>query len=411
MSTEPVYAGRMRSASAAFLFLAAAVILLLSPLKASAAVGEWTIDATVNPPSANANLKGVSCYTATTCVATGENLTKGYGWIEWWNGEEWYLAPSIYGYDYKEGLKSGSILNSIACRGITMASCFAVGEYGVREKPAGHSFLDLKAFETWINSAFDPPSAESDELSWMEDVTCPATGTCVAVGTHKSESKSVWEPQLGVRKNNEWSLDYPSVESHTKLKGVACSTTTSCLAVGAQWDGKAEGGVTPYSLQWNGSAWSKVTVPIPGESTFVELNDVSCYFGGCMAVGWYTDKATGNQKSLAAKWNGSTWSILSTTNEEGEGVSTVLEDVSCTASETIAQCTAVGNYHSKSSPSSTFVEKWDGISWASQASPNPAGAISAKLYGVSCTESSRCTAVGQYEMSGGKTYTLAQSIE
>ena len=42
----------------------------------------------------------------------------------------------------------------------------------------------------------------------------------------------------------------------------------------------------------------------------------------------------------------------------------------------------------------TLAEVWDGSTWTVQSTPNPTGATSGSLYGVSCTSATACTAVG-----------------
>jgi hypothetical protein len=47
----------------------------------------------------------------------------------------------------------------------------------------------------------------------------------------------------------------------------------------------------------------------------------------------------------------------------------------------------------------TLAERWNGSSWAIQSTPNPTGARSNILYGVSCPSTTACTAVGDYKSS------------
>jgi hypothetical protein len=69
----------------------------------------------------------------------------------------------------------------------------------------------------------------------------------------------------------------------------------------------------------------------------------------------------------------------------------VLMGVSC--SEPTA-CTAVGEAIGTTSQS-TLVERWDGTDWAVVASPDPTGSTETLLNGVSCTGADACIAVGR----------------
>jgi hypothetical protein len=69
--------------------------------------------------------------------------------------------------------------------------------------------------------------------------------------------------------------------------------------------------------------------------------------------------------------------------------------VSC---PTTTWCTAVGD--SPGAPTLPLAEAWNGTSWTTETTPDPAGAKSAELTGVSCTSTTSCVAVG-YEKTAG----------
>ena len=71
-------------------------------------------------------------------------------------------------------------------------------------------------------------------------------------------------------------------------------------------------------------------------------------------------------------------------------------------------CAAVGAYLSSDSSSHTLAERWDGRRWSPQSVPDPARARHIQLFGVSCSSSSACAAVGSYENRSGTTVTLAE---
>ena len=125
---------------------------------------------------------------------------------------------------------------------------------------------------------------------------------------------------------------------------------------------------------------SSVAKSSSGEESI--LYGLSCTSGAsCMTVGSFGGGVI-DEGTLAERWDGSTWSVLSTPNQGNESV---LAGVSCTSS---SACTAVG-----SAPGGvTLAEGWDGSSWSIETTPNAGGG--AGLSGVSCPASGFCMAVG-----------------
>jgi hypothetical protein len=109
----------------------------------------------------------------------------------------------------------------------------------------------------------------------------------------------------------------------------------------------------------------------------------------CTAVGYYVNSA-GTPETLAEHWDGTTWTIQPTPNGEVS-----LSAVSCTSA---TACSAVGDYVSTIAPGTTgeltLAEAWDGTTWTIQPTPNSTGRANSFLNGVSCTSTTKCTAVG-----------------
>ncbi|TMB91861.1 MAG: hypothetical protein E6J45_04350 [Chloroflexi bacterium] len=118
----------------------------------------------------------------------------------------------------------------------------------------------------------------------------------------------------------------------------------------------------------------------------------------CTAVGSYKN-TSGTTVTLAQRWNGIDWFVQSTPNPSGVTFS-LLFDVSCPAMIT---CTAVGNYQKNTTLKQTvpLAESWNGASWVIQSTPVPNGALGSALSGVSCRSATVCTAVGFYVNSSG----------
>ncbi len=191
-----------------------------------------------------------------------------------------------------------------------------------------------------------------------------------------------------------WSI-VPSPNTSTaddnELHGVSCLTTTFCIAVGY-----AEIGSTDQTVveQWNGANWSIVTSPNTSTADDNELDSVSCRSKSfCMAVG---DATSSNDQTLVEQWNGASWSILTTPNATSDADND-LDGVSCVST---TFCQAVGGYDNGSGES-TLILQWNGTVWQTVASPNTVGADRDYLYGVSCSGTSLCMAVGEADAGSG----------
>jgi hypothetical protein len=132
---------------------------------------------------------------------------------------------------------------------------------------------------------------------------------------------------------------------------------------------------------------------------------VSCTSSGaCTAAGYY-ENSSGAKLALAETWNGEEWKEQTTPKPTGAKESE-LYGVSCTST---SACTAVGSYLNSSSVAVPLAERWNGEAWSIQESPAPTGAKESGLFGVSCTSSSACTGVGAYVNSASIYVAFAES--
>jgi hypothetical protein len=194
-----------------------------------------------------------------------------------------------------------------------------------------------------------------------------------------------------------WSIQTTANASeaeHSALYDIACepASTSACTAVGKQ---TSKGGTTsPYAQYWNGGTWANQSAATPEGSTAGELQADTCLSKtSCVAAGSYTTvKGT---FSLVESWNGTSWSIQSTPNPEGAS-STSLRGVSC---KVITACVAVGSSVKSGKRTAVALFGKSG-SWSLQTVPLPEGATASELTGVDCSSSTSCIAVGEYVVSG-----------
>jgi hypothetical protein len=247
-----------------------------------------------------------------------------------------------------------------------------------------------------------PQPGESGEERRAYGISCARSDACVAVGFNFRLGTYKTKVTLAESWNGEaWSaMSTPNPSGleegtahnrYAMLRGVSCDSVTDCTAVGL-YRGTAEA-VEPLSDHWDGSKWTELTTPKPSGATEAELDGVSCVSStACEAVGSYKN-SSGTKVTLAEHWNGTTWEEQATPNPSG-ATSSRLVGVSCTSS---TQCTAVGYFKNSSNVEKTLAERWNGTKWEEQSTPNPTGTPIATLEGVSCSSSTECTAVGAYD--------------
>lgn len=237
----------------------------------------------------------------------------------------------------------------------------------------------------------------------FEDVSCSSATECTAVGA--TEEQAVVQRWNGTK----WESQAPAKPSEavkTAFTGVSCPSSSTCYAVGRYT--KAAGKWITLVETWNGTEWKVQASPNNAEATQSFPENVSCSSASeCTAIGWY--QVTGppeTSKTLALRWNGTEWSLQTTSNPTSN--SSQLTSVSC-ASSTF--CMATGYYYDASANAYTpLSERWNGTEWAIKTAANPAEATLNWFYGVSCTSSTACTAVGAEEREpiNHETKTMAQ---
>ncbi len=214
-------------------------------------------------------------------------------------------------------------------------------------------------------------------------VSCPSAGTCEAVGGYRN-TDGVTAPLAEGWNGTAWTLQaapIPAGASTSGLAAVSCTAAASCEAVGSQ---AGSSGTTALAEAWNGTAWSVQSIPDPAGGAEVALTGISCASADdCEAVGNYNSSTV--PAILAERWNGTSWSIQAIPDPGASSYAT-LSEVSCPAAD---DCEAVG-----ADSLGPFAEVWNGTSWSAQSTPAPAGVRAPQLEAVSCASADFCQAVG-----------------
>ena len=330
----------------------------------------WSLVSSLNPSGTDL-LSGVSCGSSTVCTAAGD-YNNALTLIEKWSGSSWSIvsSPNTTG-------TLNNTLSGVSCVGSSF--CMAVGYYHTDTN------LERTLTERWSGTSWNvvtsanTSSTQDDELN---GVSCFSSSFCMAAGDFFNGTN--YQTLIEKWDGSTWSLLSSINTSPTQdnyLGKASCVGTTFCMATGryfngANWQTLAE--------EWNGGSWSLVTSPNTSSTQDNFLKGVSCFSRTfCMAAGYYLNG--GVNQTLSEKWNGGSWSLVSSPNRGTQD--NFLYSVTCTST---GFCMAAGFY----SYASTLIEKWNGSSWSLVASPNRIANQENFLYGVSCVGTSFCMAVG-----------------
>jgi hypothetical protein len=263
--------------------------------------GAWSLQATPRPTGSSlAELNDVWCVRADACTAVGGALGGGTfrPLVLRWNGSAWSIVPS-------PAPAGGGSLLGVRCLG--PAWCVAVGL-----ATAGDA-LAMK----WNGSAWSivPVPAPAGALAaTLSDVRCADTTHCVAVGSYQRASGS---HTLALRwDGGSWGIaptPDPAGWVDGTLEGVACTSASSCTAVGSFRKYIPAEPRKTVAMRMQGAVWQISPQPNPPGASYRRLAGVACAApASCVAVGEY--QSGGISKTLVHQWNGRSWRIVPSPN-------------------------------------------------------------------------------------------------
>jgi hypothetical protein len=410
---------------------AAAVCGLLAVgVAAPASAATWTTQPVPGPSGPpNAAVTGVSCVSATFCMAVGSS-DSGFDhsgitllgpiatFAGRWDGSAWQVLPT-------PAVGASPVLDAVSCASPTF--CVAVGSTHTPGRQYVAGFLGggsaRAVVEVWNGTAWAVQASplRSVRGSALTGVSCVSDRFCIAVGSTGVEAGAavLWNGSTWRR------LTLPSVRYGPSLTAISCAAVNVCTAVGS-YDVNKTGvaDLHPLAVRWLNGRWTMAKPP-PERDRFhgkTFLNDtwltaVSCPSRtSCLATG--LTLRTQNfypQGGFADRWNGSHW----TTATAGIARNSPLNGVSCVA---VDDCYAAGQYdpHTITSPASQqpLIMHWASHRWTRVAVPRVAtltnrvwfedNLLDPNFFGISCVLRSGCTAVGA-QPQGARSATLAVS--
>jgi hypothetical protein len=195
---------------------------------------KWAIQATRNPVTGTkgSELVGVSCSSARACTAVGDsNITdsKSDTLAEHWNGRKWSIQPTP---EHPHGNESE--LTGVSCRSAT--ACIATGNSG--NVDAEVTLAERWNGRKWVVQPTPSPSGTNNpsgtSASELAGVSCSSAKACIAAGDYFNRSGT--QVTLAERWNGrKWAFQSTPNPSHAAVSlliGVSCSSATACTAVG-----------------------------------------------------------------------------------------------------------------------------------------------------------------------------------
>jgi hypothetical protein len=375
-------------------------------LAAGIAARAWTPAVTTAPPVIESRARAVDCPSTGECMAVG-SMGSVYSvripFATSLSNGAWGLAAPEAPSPLAE-----STFTSVACE--LAGSCVAVGREEIPAPYLGaRSAGDRPLIGSWDGSTWSRvmapvPPGTSDAV--LNGVSC-ASSTCIAVGTFGRRTGT--DRVLAMTFDGaRWSLRLPPhhrYEEDASLNDVACTSPTSCIAVGRFGvELQVFTGVAPLIERWDGKAWQLEVSDNAPDSLDTELNAIACpSTDRCLAVG-IRRRVGGTYSTFAEIRQGTRWTLLPTP-DRAVSPDSELADIACPGPQ---HCIAVG-FSLIGTHVQSLVETWEGARWTIERTPAPEGATESALSGIDCPSPRVCVAVGGYERGSPTEHAFAQT--
>jgi hypothetical protein len=324
-------------------------------------------------------------------------------------------------------LSQSAAIDDVDCP--AAAECVAVGYYtaGATGGDVTEGLAATLSGGTWTPAAF--PGVSSKNSAMLDAVACPATGSCVVVGDAQSP---VMMPVIETLSDGTWHSGKPALPGDANPAGPAFLNDISCPAAGAcvatGWYTNLNGYRVGLLDTLAGGTWTAATAPLPGNAaaekatdTFADtyLADVACTgAGACVATGQYRDSG-GAVQGVIDTLAGGTWKTAQAPLPADAAVSgqvAALWSVSCPAPGT---CLAGGHYMNNGGQPRYLIETLANGTWTASTRPLPAAAAANQEWsqkqattvdGIGCQTVSYCVMPVGYVANGGVVVTQIETL-
>jgi hypothetical protein len=263
--------------------------------------------------------------------------------------------------------------------------------------------------------AMPPPTDVSQDDWTLHDTACSTTTSCVAVGAYNTSQhvtlpyvSPITSGQPGAAVAVTLPANAQTSTQTSALQGVSCQSGNACTAYGDYTD--SSGDTQDMVVQIADGVPSRaveVTAPSNATANTIELKAISCpTSGGCVAVGYYENSGEHNDLPLVVPINGGVPGTAVTAsmpaNQFPLSAEGYFKDVAC---QSASSCTAVGVYEPASQGNEAMVVQITNGSPATGVEVLPAdnntSNPNASLSRVACPASGSCEAVGYYTNGSG----------
>jgi hypothetical protein len=253
------------------------------PMVAISAAGRWQRAIAVVLPNdaasgaaATGDLAAVTCTATVDCVAVGSFMDRGgqgrafrvaisprapHGAVS--RGVELPFAPltKVLG----EGLE-GMSLSDVSCW--APSDCIAVGAVSAHHGNRSVAVTEETHDARWmpeVEASLPPAASPVDSSSWLDAVSCPTPGSCIAVGTVQPNGSGSSSGLVATRVRSGWragTLLTGSSGHSVQLQSVACVT------------GHSECAATGYASSYNNLTLTESTTAVLSVGTVASLPDL-----------------------------------------------------------------------------------------------------------------------------------------
>jgi hypothetical protein len=206
---------------------------------------------------------------------------------------------------------------------------------------------------TW---AVVPTPNASTGLNLLIGVDALTTTDAWAVGrADHSPNQPFVRPLVARWNGSAWTI-VSTPTTGGQLSGVDGNASNNVWAVGA-------GDTGPLAQRWNGTSWNIVPSPTPPGSLGASLSSVKTFAtNSAWAVGAHSTSAAPSTRTLAQRWNGTSWSVVPTPNPDP--IRNFLSDVDGSSANDVWAIGNVGDDGYSGGTVAGLVLHWDGSAWS-----------------------------------------------
>jgi hypothetical protein len=256
-------------------------------------------------------LNSVSCLSAAKCLAVGGHQTisgTGAPIADVWNGKSWKQV--------KVPAPAHAMLSEFT--GVSCATATFCVATGNTASAAGSMAALIGRWDGKTWSYLKPAAAPKGVFDVsLTGVSCTAANSCVTAGNGalpKGGTGSFIETWNGKSWMRAAAIAWPKGTKNPWLVGMSCYAARHCFAAGyIDWNPLADGGHTgrAAAVQWNGKSWTSTPVTPPGAGKATLFDAVTCRSASfCVAVGLAGPFGQSAGTGLSGFWNGKTWKLV-----------------------------------------------------------------------------------------------------